>query len=264
MEKKITKTYANEESATNQLITFTNKAFGSLRTVTIENEQWFVAKDICDILEIKNPTDALNKSLEPEERARFNLGRQGNANIVNESGFYTLVLRSRKDIAKPFRLWVTKEVLPQIRKTGGYIPIKDTEPDEIILAKAVKIAEKTILQKDELIAAQKHRLELLRPIEENYKILMDTTGTFSMNEVAHFVNIGEYTLFQFLRNNGVLFYNDKRDNVPYEKPTHKNKFIAVPAIAPDGEVHTVTRVYTKGIEYILKLLKRHHLVEGAA
>ena len=110
---------------------FVNKDFGTIRTVIIDNEPWFVAKDVCNILGIANPTDALNKGLEDFERARFNLGRQGEANIVSESGFYTLVLRSRKPIAKPFRLWVTQEVLPQIRKTGGYIPIKEEESNEL-------------------------------------------------------------------------------------------------------------------------------------
>lgn len=90
-------------------------------TLVIDGEPWFVAKNICDILGIVNPTDALNKGLENFERARFNLGRQGEVNIINESGFYTLVLRSRKSIAKPFRIWVTSKVLPAIHKTGGYI-----------------------------------------------------------------------------------------------------------------------------------------------
>lgn len=94
-------------------------------TLVIDGEPWFVAKDICDILGIVNPTDALNKGLENFERARFNLGRQGEVNIINESGFYTLVLRSRKSIAKPFRIWVTSKVLPEIRKTGGYISNDD-------------------------------------------------------------------------------------------------------------------------------------------
>ena len=84
----------------NDIQKFVNDSFGEIRTVTINNEPWFVAKDVCDILGIANPTDALNKGLEDFERARFNLGRQGEANIISESGFYTLVLRSRKPIAK--------------------------------------------------------------------------------------------------------------------------------------------------------------------
>lgn len=105
----------------NEIEIFDNDDFGQIRTIVIDGNPWFVAKDVCDILGISNPTDALNKGLEDFERARFNLGRQGEANIISESGFYTLVLRSRKPIAKPFRIWVTSEVLPSIRKTGGYV-----------------------------------------------------------------------------------------------------------------------------------------------
>ena len=105
----------------NEIEIFNNENFGQIRTIVIDGNPWFVAKDVCDILGIANPTDALNKGLEDFERARFNLGRQGEANIISESGFYTLVLRSRKPIEKPFRIWVTSEVLPSIRKTGSYV-----------------------------------------------------------------------------------------------------------------------------------------------
>ena len=100
---------------------FQKEELGTIRTVILNGDPWFIAKDVCNILGIQNPSDALNKQLEDFERARFNLGRQGEANIISESGFYTLVLRSRKPIAKPFRIWVTSEVLPAIRKTGKYV-----------------------------------------------------------------------------------------------------------------------------------------------
>ncbi len=104
---------------TPELQLFSKEEFGIIRTVILNGEPWFVAKDVCDILGTTNPTMAM-EGLEDFERAKFNLGRQGEANIISESGFYTLVLRSRKPIAKPFRLWVTSEVLPAIRKTGIY------------------------------------------------------------------------------------------------------------------------------------------------
>ena len=91
----------------------------------IDGEPWFVAKDVCDILGVQNVTQSMQQ-LEDFERSMFNIGRQGEANIISESGFYTLVLRSRKPIAKPFRLWVTTEVLPTIRKTGKYEMTKET------------------------------------------------------------------------------------------------------------------------------------------
>lgn len=99
---------------------FQKEEFGTIRTVILSGDPWFVAKDVCDILGTTNPTMAM-EGLEDFERAKFNLGRQGEANIISESGFYTLVLRSRKPIAKPFRIWVTSEVLPAIRKTGKYV-----------------------------------------------------------------------------------------------------------------------------------------------
>ncbi len=110
------------KNSENEVTIFQNEKFGEIRTVVINEEPWFVAADVCKILDISNPTDALNKGLEDFEKVRLNLGlRGGETNIINESGFYTLVLRSRKLIAKPFRIWVTSEVLPTIRKTGGYV-----------------------------------------------------------------------------------------------------------------------------------------------
>lgn len=100
----------------NELQVFENETFGEIRMVLIDNEPWFVATDVCKILEHSNPTVAM-ASLEPYERSKFNLGRQGEANIISESGFYTLVLRSKKPIAKPFRLWVLKQEF--LWKNGG-------------------------------------------------------------------------------------------------------------------------------------------------
>ncbi|MPV86920.1 BRO-N domain-containing protein [Ostreibacterium oceani] len=91
-----------------------------IRTLSIENTAWFIAKDIGDSLGYANISDALNKHVLPEERSSVSLGRQGRTNIVNESGMYALVLKSRKKEAIKFRKWVTSEVLPTIRKTGGY------------------------------------------------------------------------------------------------------------------------------------------------
>ncbi|WP_277973419.1 BRO-N domain-containing protein [Pantoea agglomerans] len=104
----------------------------NIRTVIVENEPWFVAVDVCNVLGIQNPSKAL-KALDDDERSNFKLGRQGEANIINESGLYTLILRCR-DAVKPgtvphrFRKWITNEVLPTIRKTGRYEPKPLSEP----------------------------------------------------------------------------------------------------------------------------------------
>lgn len=103
----------------NDLTVFRFEGTREVRTVLKDGEPWFVAKDICDILELTNPTVAI-ESLDDDERSKYSLGRQGETNIVNESGLYAMVFKSRKPEAKAFRKWVTSEVLPAIRKTGQY------------------------------------------------------------------------------------------------------------------------------------------------
>ena len=95
-----------------------------IRTVDRDGDIWFVAKDVCDVLELTNPTVAID-SLDDDERSKFLLGRQGEANIINEAGLYALVLRSNKPEAKAFSRWVRHDVLPQIRQTGSYSIFKD-------------------------------------------------------------------------------------------------------------------------------------------
>jgi prophage antirepressor-like protein len=103
-----------------QIVTHNHEKFGAMRMFTDEHgEPWFVAKDICESLDIKNTTQAL-QNLDDDERSIFNIGRQGKTNIINESGLYSLIIQSRKPEAKAFRKWVTSEVLPSIRKYGVY------------------------------------------------------------------------------------------------------------------------------------------------
>ncbi|MDO9750728.1 BRO family protein [Glaesserella parasuis] len=129
-------------SQSTQLSTF-NFEQSSIRVIAVNNEPWFVAKDVCDTLGIKNPTQAL-ENLDEDERAMFNIGldqrvnfdnRVSEINIVSESGMYTLILRCRDAVKKGsvphrFRKWVTAEVLPQIRKTGRYQVSERSQPKE--------------------------------------------------------------------------------------------------------------------------------------
>ena len=103
----------------NEIQLFENQEFGAVRAVEQNGEPWFVAADVCRALEHSNVTVALDR-LDEDERAKFNLGRQGDTWCVNEPGLYTLVLGSRKPEAKAFKRWITHEVIPSIRKAGGY------------------------------------------------------------------------------------------------------------------------------------------------
>ena len=249
----------------NELKTFVNEKLGTVRTVTYEGKIYFVAKDVATCLGYKNTNKAVNDHCKHAIMVWGNdsLGRRQEYKVIPEGDIYRLSARSKLPSAVEFESWVFDEVLPQIRKTGGYIPIKEDEPNELFLARAVQIANETIKRKDEIIANQKKRIIDLEVTEQDWKLLMDSKGTFSVNEIAHFIGIGEYKLFSYLRNVGILFKNENNDNVPYEKPVHKGKFTAIPAIAPDGSAHLQTRIYPDGISYITKLLRKYGYLEVA-
>lgn len=127
-----------------------------VRTVEKDGQPWWVLKDVCEVLEVKNPSDVF-KRLDEDERGRLNLGRQGEANIINESGLYNVILRSDKPQAKPFRKWVTSEVLPTIRKTGQYnanmkpskvLEIKETNARVRLSNQFLKLAKVDTLSKE--------------------------------------------------------------------------------------------------------------------
>ena len=139
----------------------------TLRTLTDENgDPWFVAKDVCDILEISNNRDAISQ-LDNDEKNTVVIsdGTPGNPNktIISEPGLYKLIMRSRKPEAKEFQRWVTHEVLPSIRKTGGYIPTSESDSDEAIMAKALLIAQKTIERNAQQLRAKDRQIMELEP-----------------------------------------------------------------------------------------------------
>ena len=124
----------------NELQIFNSEEFGEIRTITKDDEPWFVASDICRSLDLSNPTMAMQR-IDDDEKSKFNLGLSGGeTNCVNEYGLYSLVLASRKREAKDFKRWITHEVLPSIRKNGGYIAGQETLSDEELLSKALMVA----------------------------------------------------------------------------------------------------------------------------
>lgn len=147
---------------------FENALFGQVRSVMDESsEPWFVATDVCSALDISNVTVALSR-LDEDERSKLNLGRQGETNIINEFGLYSLVLSSRKPEAKAFKRWITHEVIPSIRKDGGYIIAKEEETEEELLARALKLAQSRIdAQKKALANLHRLNVEMEQTIQEN-------------------------------------------------------------------------------------------------
>lgn len=232
----------------------------SLRTLTDEaGEPWFVAKDVCDILGHSNVSMALDR-LDDDERSKFNLGRQGETNIVNEAGLYSLVLGSRKPEAHEFKRWVTHEVLPQIRKTGGYIPTTDADDDMTILAKAVMIGQRTMEAQKRRIAEQSEHIKALEPKARFADAVAASDGTCLIGELAKMLrqnglDIGQNRLFEILRQDGYLGKNGSNRNVPTQKAMDLGLFrIKETAIThSDGHVtiNRTAKVTGKGQTYFI-------------
>ena len=236
----------------------------ALRTLTAENgEPWFVAKDVCDVLELSNVGQALAR-LDDDEKSSITLndGTPGNPNkaIVSESGLYALVLASRKPEAHEFKRWVTHEVLPQIRRTGGYIHTTDTDSDEDILAKAVLVAQKTIEHKNRQIAEKDAQIKALEPKALFADAVAASDGTCLVGELAKMLrqnglNIGQNRLFQLLRDDGFFGRSGSNRNVPTQKAMDLGLFrIKETAVThSDGHV-TISRtpkVTGKGQRYFI-------------
>ena len=164
---------ANKKQAV-QVAVFENPEFGTVRTATDEKgEPWFCAKDLCDVLGYKNSSCAVNQHVRSSDVAKRYVARlaknrfgvcEGKMQVVqmifvNESGFYALVLGSKLPSAVKFKDWVTSVVLPQIRKTGGYIPVKEGESEEETIRNAEEILRATLKKKEELLEQQRKLIE---------------------------------------------------------------------------------------------------------
>lgn len=213
----------------NDLTIFKNEDFGEIRILEIENQPWFVAKDICDILEIKNSRQALTR-LEDDEKADviLNDGSQNrNMSAVNEYGLYNLILASRKQEAKEFKRWITHEVLPSIRNHGGYIAGQENMTDEELMAKAVLMANSKINelnQKNKELEAKNSQLvvtnEIMKPKAEYFDDLVDRNLLTSFRETAKALGIKEKKFINFLLEHKYIFRDKKGKLQPF---ADKNK-----------------------------------------
>ena len=206
----------------NKLMIFENDAFGKVRTLNLNGEPWFVAVDVCSVLDLSNPTIAVRR-LDEDERAKFNLGRQGDATIVNEPGLYTLVLGSRKPEAKAFKRWITHEVIPAIRKHGVYI----TDEKLKLFAEHPELLD--ALMKS-LYAAHaenlRHRAErqTLLPKADYYDAFMDADGCTNLRTTAKELNVPERWFARFLQQTGFLYRSPAGNLMPYAIPRNRGLF----------------------------------------
>ena len=240
----------------NELQTFTNDVFGQIRTTIIDGEPWFVGNDIAAALGYSNTRDAVRTHVDIEDRADVAIhdGRQNRTmTAINESGLYALIFGSKLPSAKQFKRWVTSEVLPQINRTGGYIPISSADDEFTIMAKAHQILERTLQAKDQLIESTTKALMIAQPKADRYDKLMRADGYMSFNVVAKQLGTGRNRLMKYLREHGILF-RDGLSNIAYQKYCERGYFVVKYSIGHNGFACGVTKVTAKGLEFLYDLL----------
>lgn len=238
----------------NELQIFNNEEFGSVRTITKDNEPMFCLADVCKALDITHVTDVKSRLKQDgvgTSEVIDSLGRKQTATFINESNLYKVIFQSRKPSAEKFTDWVTDEVIPSIRKNGGYIANQEQMTPEQIVANALIVAQNIISQKD-------RQIEEMKPKADFFDAVADSKTAISMNEVAKVLNIkgyGRNNLFEFLRNSKVL----DRWNVPYQKYVDNGWFRVIEQhYQKNGEpiVTTKTLVYQKGVDGIRKMIEK--------
>lgn len=207
------------------IMAFENAEFGTVRVSTQDGEPWFVAKDVCDALGLGRQQDS-TRYLDSDEKGECLVdtpyGKQTMV-IVSEPGFYRLVMKSRKPEAKAFQRWVTHEVLPAIRRDGGYMAAKPDETPEETMARALRIADETMRRQKERIAALSEENDALRPKALFADAVAASDGTCLVGELAKMmaqngVDIGQNRLFAWMREEGYL----GKSGCNYNKPTQRS------------------------------------------
>lgn len=250
----------------NELQIFKNSEFGEIRTVTKNNEPWFVAIDVCNALDLKNPTVSVGR-LDEDEVTKFNLGGlSGESNIVSEYGLYNLILASRKKESKKFKRWITHEVIPSIRKHGAYM--------------SSEVIEKTLSDPDYLIRLAtnlkeekaKRALAEAQIERDKPKVLFADTVSSSnksclVGELAKLISqeairrgeinkkIGQNNLFAWMRSSGYLCKSGERKNQPLQQYVEQGLFELKKGTYVDANgvnvLTTTTKVTGKGIIYFI-------------
>ena len=248
----------------NEMMIFNNPEFGSVRTVCIDGEPWLVGKDVAEILGYSNPRKALIDHVDADDKGVTKcdtLGGAQNLTVINESGFYSLVLSSKMPNAKKFKRWVTAEVLPTIRKTGGYVANED-----VFVETYLPFADEPIKQLFRIQCRVINQLnDRIRKDEPKVKFadhVGDSTNVIDVNRMAklcadHGIRIGRNRLFAWMRSRGILMGG----NIPYQEYIENGYFRVKESVyETNGQERTYQQTFVtgKGQQYILSRLMREY------
>lgn len=243
----------------NKIQIFNNEEFGNIRTVNIDGEPWFVGKDVANALGYTNPQKAVRDHISVEDRGVNEMdtpsGKQ-NLTIINESGLYALIFGSKLESAQRFKHWVTSDVLPAIRKTGGYQTVPQGKE---LLALAVLEAQKTI-------EAQNYKIREMQPKAIFADAVSASETSILVGDLAKLIcqngyQIGQKRLFEWLRQNGYLMKCGSSRNMPTQRYLEQGLFEVKESNVqnPDGSIRITrtTKITGRGqLYFVNKFLGR--------
>jgi len=242
-----------------------------VRALADGDEVMFVASDIAKILDYRDAT-ALTRTLDDEEKGTRPIGTHGGIQtmtVISEPGLYKAILQRQtgrmevevtREFVKRFQRWVTHEVLPQIRRTGGYIPTSESDSDEDIMARAVLVAQKTIKQKNQQIAEQQTRIVELEPKARFADAVAASDDTCLIGELAKMllqngIPVGQNRLFRLLRAEGYLGKSGSNRNIPTQRAMELGLFRIKETTVTHADGHTTVsrtpKVTGKGQRYFI-------------
>lgn len=246
----------------NNISTFRNPAFGSVRAVSIDNEPYFVGKDVAEILGYSNPRKAMIDHVDAEDKGVTKcdtLGGTQEMTIINESGLYSLILSSKLPKAKEFKRWVTSEVLPTIRKTGGYVnntaQFVDSYFGQLNLEQkhALTLMFDESKRMSEQLKEQAPKVLFANAVETAHTSIL--IGDLAKIIKQNGVDIGQKRLFEWMRQNGYLIKGGSSKNMPTQRSMDQELFEVKETTInnPDGSVRVTktTKVTGKGQTYFI-------------
>lgn len=244
---------------------FSSDRFGKLRATQIDCEVWFAATDVAKALGYRD-ANQITRALDDDEK-RWSEGTLSECThshlgirLINESGLYRVLMRSQRPEAIPFQRWLAHEVVPEIRRNGGYIATSPDDSDADIMARALLIAQKTIDRKNELIALHEATIEDMKPKALFADAVADSDGTCLIGELAKMMcqnglEIGQNRLFKLLQRDGYLGKSGSNRNVPTQRSMDMKLFrIKETAVThSDGRVtiNRTPKVTGKGQAYFI-------------
>nr|DAH59415.1 MAG TPA: repressor domain protein [Caudoviricetes sp.] len=244
----------------NELKIFNNPTFGEVRTTVIDGEPWFVGKDVADALGYGAARNAIAAHVDEEDKLthRFSASGQGrDMTVINESGLFSLVLGSKLPTAKKFKHWVTSEVLPAIRKTGGYqVPQSPAEQ----MAQGILAAQKLLAERDATIAKQNEQIAVLTPKGIFADAVTASKTSILVGGLAKLIkqqgiDIGQKRLFAWMRENGFLIKSGTEKNMPTQRAMDMKLFEVKEGSFVDGNgvnrITRTTKVTGKGQVYFV-------------